>query len=444
MEIKDQLSIVWKKLWIVILIPMVAALVVAGLQLRQPTEYRATATVAVPGVVSGADALYGGVTGNKAFVSNFLAMAQSVGIAQQVANDTHVPLSDVEAGLTSIQVGDSGVVQVSFQTQHKGLAGKVSKAAADDSLTAVFKPGVDKAKDAVDSAKKAASDAQGAVDAFVARTGIPDPDRAYQVKAQQIASLEQQAVTNQASGTNDGGLAVINSALDTAKKQLADMTPLVTQYQALTEAKDNATRTLDQAESQLVAASTPDDIVRMQQVVKDAKEAVDAAQAPIDAFVARTGLIDPQRSYQVLQQQVSSLQQQAVTSQAHASTPQAGAIQAAIAQAKTDLVALTPLLAEYKNLTDARDASKTPLDAAEKLLDDSTARFSSNDAGKAVSVSSTEEVSILKAAVLKAGATAVGAMFLVILALFALQSGRTRPGGTASEPRTTMAVALGQ
>ena len=444
MEIKDQLSVIWRKLWIVILVPLLAGGIVAGLQLRQPVQYQATATVAVPGVVSGADALYGGTTGNKAFVSNYLAMVESLDIAQQVAQETHVPLSDVQSGLQSAQIGDSGVVSVSFSTQHKDQAAKVSRAAADDALTAVFKPGLDKAKGAVDTARKAASDAQAAVDAFVVETGLPDPDRAYQVKAQQIASLEQQAVTSQATGS-DNGLAVITSALDATKKQLTAMTPQVIEYRSLVAAKDLATRQLDQAENQLVSASTPDDIVRLQQVVKEAKEAVTTAQAPIDAFVARTGLLDPERSYQILQQQVSTLQQQSVTSQARTPTTQTEVIAAAVAAAKQDLAAITPLLARYKTLTDARDGTKAPLDAALKQLDDATARFGANDAGKAVSVSDTAEVGIIKTTIVKAGATAVGALFLVILALFALQSGFTRPGGlTTPEPHVSIAAALGR
>src|SRR5205823_3920851 len=129
MEIKDQLSVIWRKLWIVILVPLLAGGIVAGLQLRQPVQYQATATVAVPGVVSGADALYGGTTGNKAFVSNYLAMVESLGIAQQVSKETHVPLADVQSGLQATQIGDSGVVAVAFSTQHKDQATKVSRAA---------------------------------------------------------------------------------------------------------------------------------------------------------------------------------------------------------------------------------------------------------------------------------------------------------------------------
>ena len=53
------------------------------------------------------------------------------------------------------------------------------------------------------------------------------------------------------------------------------------------------------------------------------------------------------------------------------------------------------------------------------------------------------EVAYLKASAMKAGAAGVGALFLVILALFALNSGTSRPGGTV-EPAQGIAVALGQ
>ena len=53
MEISDYLHIIRRRLWILILVPLLAGGVVAALVLRQPLKYDATATVAAPAVVGG-------------------------------------------------------------------------------------------------------------------------------------------------------------------------------------------------------------------------------------------------------------------------------------------------------------------------------------------------------------------------------------------------------
>jgi hypothetical protein len=445
MEIKDQLGVIWRKLWIVILVPLVAGAIVGAMSLRGPTEYRATATVAVPGVVSGSDAQYGGTNGNRSFVSNYAAVVLSLSTAQQVAAMASVPVADVRDGLRFAQVGDSSLVRVTYRTKHKADAAKVANAAANMALGFVFRPGVESARETLDVAKSAADDAQGAIDGFVAETGLADPERTYQVKAQAVSSLEEQAITSQAAGGSSGAVSVITAALGTAKKELASMTPLITQYRALVEVKDRAVTHLDQSENQLVSASTSDEIVRFQQVVKEAKEAVTEAQAPINTFISRTGLIDPEQSYQMKQQQISTLEQQIVTSQIRTtgSTAQPEVIAAAVATARQELAAMTPLLARYKTLVEERDRTKTPLAEAEKALEAATARFEASDTGSAVSLSSTTQVAYVKAAAMKAGAAAAGALFLVILALFALNSGLQRPDGPAQAGQST-AMALGR
>jgi hypothetical protein len=80
---------------------------------------------------------------------------------------------------------------------------------------------------------------------------------------------------------------------------------------------------------------------------------------------------------------------------------------------------------------------------AEKALEAATTRFEATDTGSAVSMSSTTQVAYIKAAAMKAGAAAAGALFLVILALFALSSGLQRPDGTTQVGQSG-ALALGR
>ena len=53
MEITDYLSVIRRRLWILLLVPLVAGGVVAALVLRNPPMFGATASVAAPAVVGG-------------------------------------------------------------------------------------------------------------------------------------------------------------------------------------------------------------------------------------------------------------------------------------------------------------------------------------------------------------------------------------------------------
>src|SRR5215208_4866059 len=56
-EISEYLRIIWRRLWILLLVPLLAGGVVAAQVLREPTKYDATATVAAPAVVGGQKAV---------------------------------------------------------------------------------------------------------------------------------------------------------------------------------------------------------------------------------------------------------------------------------------------------------------------------------------------------------------------------------------------------
>src|SRR2546423_10092667 len=82
MEIKDHLALIRRRLWIIILVPLLAAGATVGLVLQQPQTYSATATVAVPGVIGGQDGQFSGATGHKAFLANLVAGGPPPGVAR--------------------------------------------------------------------------------------------------------------------------------------------------------------------------------------------------------------------------------------------------------------------------------------------------------------------------------------------------------------------------
>src|SRR3954447_22181449 len=124
MEIKDHLALIRKRLWIILLVPLLAGGATVGLMLKKPQTYHATATVAVPGVVGGQDGQFSGSTGNRAFVANFVAGVHSRAIAEAVAAELKIPSSDILDGSATTPIGDSSIVTVTYRTEHKGDAEK--------------------------------------------------------------------------------------------------------------------------------------------------------------------------------------------------------------------------------------------------------------------------------------------------------------------------------
>ncbi|MGH3118224.1 MAG: hypothetical protein ACRDQ2_14155 [Gaiellales bacterium] len=273
MEIKDRLALVWRRLWLVLLVPLVAGGVMAMVESKRDVEYRATASVAVPGLLSGEDRQYSGTNGTRAYVANFIAVAESRAVSEAVAAETNVAFESVRSGLRVVPVGESSVVRITYRSDRAADAVPVSRAVASHALAAVFAPGAERAGQVVEGAKKTAADAVAAVDAFVAETKLPDPGRAYQIKAQQAAALEAQAVSAGARGEAETA-AVLSRAAASVRQELDALVPVQARYDSLLERKDRALNLLDEAERAFAAAN-------------DRLQASDPSRAVTDSGVVR-------------------------------------------------------------------------------------------------------------------------------------------------------------
>jgi capsular polysaccharide biosynthesis protein len=291
MEIKDHLALIRRRLWLVVLIPLLAAGATAGLVLRQPQEYLATATVAVPGLVSGQDPTFGGSTGTKTFVANFLAVVHSRAIAEAVSAETKVPVDAIFAGTITLPLGDSSLVTVTYRTDHKPQADPVVTALATKSLAFMFDPrvtvaAVTQAQGAVDAANKAVTDAQAAINAFVVETKLADPSQDYQVKAQQISTLEEQAVAAGSRGEADAAARIAAAAV-AMKPQLTSLGGLVARFNILTENKQRSLAQLTDAQKTLaLAAAKPAAIDPASAISVSATTAAARLQGAIQKAVA--------------------------------------------------------------------------------------------------------------------------------------------------------------
>jgi capsular polysaccharide biosynthesis protein len=239
-EISDYLRIIRRRLWILILVPLLAGGAVAALVIREPTKYDATATVAAPAVVGGQNAnQYSGSTGPKAFVSNFVAAITSPRIVNQVAQETSVLPGTIRDGLVAVPIGDSALIEVTYTTTRQEKAVPVAQAAASDTIKFLFQTQVTLAKQTQAEAQKAVDKANANLRKFYADTGLVLPERSYDIKSQQLATLEQRQLDAQASG-NVTAASTIGQAITTQRAELSKLAPQVATYQSLVDRKTQA------------------------------------------------------------------------------------------------------------------------------------------------------------------------------------------------------------
>ena len=300
MEIKDHVAVIRRRLWLVVLVPLLAALATAGLALRQPQEYLATATVAVPGLVGGQDGQFSGSTGNRAFVANFLAVVRSRAIAEAVSADTKIPVATIFAGTVTSAVGESSLVTVTYRATRKGNADPVVTALATKSLDFMFDPRlvvaeVARANASVEAANNLAIAAQEAINAFVAETKLANPSQDYQVKAQQIATLEEQSVAAGSRGDANASARIATAAV-AMKPQLTALGGLVARFSLLTESKQRALAQLGEAQKGLAAATAKPAAIDPASAISisattEAPRLQTAAQKAVTAFAAALFLV---------------------------------------------------------------------------------------------------------------------------------------------------------
>jgi capsular polysaccharide biosynthesis protein len=244
-ELYDYLTAIRRRLWIVLVVPLLAGVIVAALVLNGPTMYQSTATVAAPALVGGAgSSQYGGTTGFNAFAANFTAAVTSPRILAKVAATTGTASSELEEGLTAQRIGESSLIEVTFRTSHRERATAVAKAAASETIRFLFETQVTLARQTADEARKAVDKADADLAHFFAETGLVLPDKSYEVQAGQIASLEQQLLDLQARGETDAASHLV-PAIRGRQQWLAKLAPKVATYRTLTERKQQALTRLD-------------------------------------------------------------------------------------------------------------------------------------------------------------------------------------------------------
>lgn len=254
MEITDYFGVIWRRLWILVLVPLLAAGGAAYWLLRQPAQYQATATVAAPTVLSSSNASqYNGANAPRQFVADFGAAITSPLIVNKVAGETGAPAAEIKDGTASAPIGDSSLVQATYKTTKREQAVPVAQAAASDTVRFLFQTQVTLARTTVKEGQKAFDDANAALSNFYKQTGQVLTDDTYRIKAQQISDLQKEQALAQAAGETTTA-ATLGNTIDERNAELAALRPQVATYQGLLDRKQQALGRLNLLEEGLERA----------------------------------------------------------------------------------------------------------------------------------------------------------------------------------------------
>lgn len=252
MELSDFLRGARRRLWILILAPLLAAGAVVAIVFNGPIQYQASATVTGTIFVRSSGATYSGGNAAESFVGDFISTVRSPAVVTAVAQATHVDEQRIRQGLSASQVGDGAVLKVTFRTSRKEEAEAVAKAAATSATETFIRAPVDLARYPMEQAQQEADAAQAALDRFAQESGSVLPDRDYQNRAQQINNLKSQEVSAASKG-DTAAAGSISATLAAEEKALAALEPKVAEYTRLVAERDRALRRLDDTRQALQA-----------------------------------------------------------------------------------------------------------------------------------------------------------------------------------------------
>jgi capsular polysaccharide biosynthesis protein len=239
-EIGDYLRVIRRRLWVLILVPVLAAGTVAAVVLLQPPRYRAVATVAAPALVGGsAGNQYSGPNGVRVFVANFTAALTAPQVVSKVAEQTKISEEAARDGLSAQPIKESSLIEVTYVSPDKALAASVPRAASSETIRFLFQSQVDLAGKSVAGAEKAVADARKKVADYTRKTGIVDPKQTYELYQQNLLRLQQSRLEAQARGDTSAA-ATLGTAIEEARATLARLAPQVTAYQDLVQQEEQA------------------------------------------------------------------------------------------------------------------------------------------------------------------------------------------------------------
>jgi hypothetical protein len=249
-EIRDYLRAIRRVLWLVIIVPIVAGLLVGGFIELQPSSYEADAYAVVPALTAN------GISQSAAsqYASTFKDVLTSEQVIPDVSQKFGIPQSELVTGLnSSTTTASSNLINVTLIGKHgQNLVGAVREATIE-TMNAIAYPQSVEAQNEVTNSETRLQQANTAINSFDAQYGNASPQIAY--NDEQSTLSNQEALLQTAKIDNDAPRELILNAIITqTQSKLAQLALALQAYTPLQEAQSAAIAANDHALSDQVAA----------------------------------------------------------------------------------------------------------------------------------------------------------------------------------------------
>ncbi len=234
MELRELLTRLGRRLWLLVIIPVAALLLVLGLNAPSGTKYtssvnlRATNPIGDPTVAS-----------INLVAGSLVNAATSDEVLDDIAKTAGVPTDRVRDGLSANRIADTELVHITFADSDQAIVEKVMQAVPSAVQEQAFAPALRQAQVAADEAQKGLDSAIAELAAVQKKTGLTNADREYQAAASEVTSLKVALAT--AKGRPDTVTTKpIEDALKAAQDRVDEITEAQAEFTAPEYAVDNA------------------------------------------------------------------------------------------------------------------------------------------------------------------------------------------------------------
>lgn len=234
MELRELLTRLGRRLWLLVIIPVAALLLVLGLNAPSGTKYsssidlRATNPIGDPTVAS-----------VNLVAGSLVNATTSDEVVQKIAQQAGVDEDRVSDGLAASRIADTELVHVTFADSDEEVVTKVMQVIPSAIQEQAFAPSLRQATVAQEEAQKTLDAAIAELEKVQEATGLIDPDREYQAAASEVTSLKVALAT--AKGRPDTvSTAPIETALEEAQARVTEIAEAQQQFTAPQYAVDNA------------------------------------------------------------------------------------------------------------------------------------------------------------------------------------------------------------
>lgn len=250
MEIREYVSQMGWRLWILVALPLVSAGVTFGLLVDTPPQYQTITVLTVPSTVSG-----GSSAGSVAqYMANFEQTIVSEPIIEQVVEEVGTEGGEIQDGLDTTQLGNSSLIQVSYQGPDSDEAAEIVEVATGAAFNRVaeiqlpFGESLETLESRLSQSTSDLDSADAELEDFLVENGLVLPREEYLMAAADVSRLKNEILRAESEAASTFAL---EEALEERRQELAHIGEELPEYDRLHAAVDRAEEDVDDAQDEL-------------------------------------------------------------------------------------------------------------------------------------------------------------------------------------------------